>query len=116
MRTRFLTGVFFLVLQIISTGIARFIPERFFCWAPYDEHTKIQSNVYLDSVLLSPEQTSDRYRYRMNGWEPRAVHNIFNLVEQYERTYGQEENTHITIRYRTNGHPVRVWSYPKTAE
>ena len=38
----------FIIAQIISLAVARYIPERFFCWAPYDEHTYINVNVEIN--------------------------------------------------------------------
>jgi hypothetical protein len=94
--------------------LAAFIPEKFFCWAPYDEHTLLQTSVLLNGIELNPDQIGQRYRYRMNGWEPRDIDNVFNIVEQYETTYGKNDSTIILIKYSTNGHPERLWRYPNT--
>ena len=113
MRTRNTFGILFLCLQLAAVLAARFIPERFFCWAPYDEHSLLQTEVSILGKPLSPQEVADRYRYRMNGWEPRSIHNVFNLVRQYEQTYGRTDSALITIRYQTNGHPAKIWTYPE---
>ncbi len=112
MRSRFYIGIVFLGLQCISIIAARFIPERFFCWAPFDEHTLLHTEIEIDNNELSREETDTRYRYLMNTWEPRAVHNVFNIVEQYETTYGKTDSARVIIKYSTNGHPEQTWQFP----
>ncbi len=73
-------------------------------------HTEIE----IDNYKLSQEETDVRYRYLMNTWEPRAVHNVFNIVEQYETTYGKKDSAKVIIKYSTNGHPVQTWQFSKS--
>ena len=56
---------------------------------------------------------ASKYRYQAAGWEPRSIHNIISLVEQYEMTYGGADDAEVTIRYVVNGHPERTWSWPQ---
>ncbi len=114
MRSRFYIGIIFLAMQCIGILVARFVPERFFCWAPFDEHTLLNTKIEINNTLLSPEETDNRYRYLMNTWEPRAVHNVFNMVEQYETTYGKADSAKVIIKYSTNGHAVQTWRFPKS--
>lgn len=116
MSTRYKLGILFLSLQLMSVLAAQFIPERFFCWAPYDEHTLLQTEVRISDYSLTPKEVAERYRYRMNGWEPRAVHNVFNIVRQFEQTYGRKDSARVSIRYQTNGHPAKIWTYPEIPE
>ncbi len=110
MKTRFYIGILFLVLQIASVIYARFIPERFFCWGPYDNHTKFEVFVEIDGKLLSSDEAEKRYRYKMVGWEQRSIHNIFSLISQFETTYGSKENANVKVLYSTNGHPQKEWN------
>lgn len=100
----------FLLLQLFLILEARFIPERFFCWAPYDEHTYYEISVSINDQAISSNEIQDRYRVFAKGWEPRSIHNIFSIVEQYEATYGNNEKAEVTIWYSTNGHENRLWT------
>ncbi|MBR9914925.1 MAG: DUF3421 domain-containing protein [Algicola sp.] len=111
MKIRFFIGVCFLLLQIGGIVYARFVPERFFCWAPYDSHTKFEVLVTINGRTLSSEEASDRYHYKMKGWEQRSIHNIISLIRQYERSYGKNDHAEVTLIYATNGHPEQTWIY-----
>ena len=108
-RIGFYLGSVFLFLQLASVIYARFIPERFFCWAPYDEHSYYEIKVMIDGESLSRSEVNSRYRYKSKGWEPRSMDNIFSLVEQYEKTYGVNDNALVIIDYQTNGHKKQQW-------
>lgn len=107
----YIIGISFLLIQLSSIVYARFIPERFFCWAPYDEHSHYKINVIINGSDLSAKEVSARYRYTPEGWEPRSMHNIFSIVKQYEVTYGKEDNATVEIVYRTNGHNEKRWKH-----
>ncbi|WP_425076117.1 hypothetical protein [Psychroserpens sp. S379A] len=111
MKVRGFIGILFLCIQIGLIVHARFIPERFFCWAPYDQHTKFQVFVSIDGKTLSPEETVARYKYKMKGWEQRSIDNIFSLISQYENTYGKDDNAQVTMIYSTNGHDEKKWTF-----
>ncbi|MFK7782288.1 hypothetical protein [Psychroserpens sp.] len=111
MKVRVFIGILFLLLQVGSIAYARFIPERFFCWAPYDQHTKFQVFVSIEGKTLSSEETEARYKYKMKGWEQRSIHNIFSLISQYERTYGRHDNAQVKMIYSTNGHEEKEWRF-----
>ena len=109
MRNRFIIGIAFLAIQIVLILYARFIPQRFFCWAPYDQHTKFEVFVTIDGELLSTEEAEIRYRHHMKGWEQRSIDNIFSLITQYESTYGKNDKALVEIIYTTNGHDEQKW-------
>ena len=107
-------GAVFLTSQLLSIGYARFIPERFFCWAPYDEHSRYTIDVQIGGRALSADEISTRYRYNAGGWEVRAIHNVISLVRQYEMTYGYSEQAWVTITYVVNGRPQETWTWPES--
>ncbi len=111
MKIRVFTGIIFLLLQVGSITYARFIPERFFCWAPYDTHVKFEVFVTIDGKTLSTEETVARYKHKMKAWEQRSIDNIFLLVSQYERTYGKADNVQVIMRYSKNGHEEKEWRF-----
>ena len=107
-------GAAFLTGQLLSIGYARFIPERFFCWGPYDEHSRYTIDVEIDGRPLSAHEITTRYRYNAGGWEVRAIHNVISLVRQYETTYGHAEQARVTITYVVNGRAQETWTWPKS--
>ncbi len=113
MKIRYYLGVAFLLLQVISIVYSQFIPERFFCWAPYDEHTYIDISVEIDGKQLTKKEVKDRYRYKSEGWEPRSIANVFDIISQYESTYGKTDNATVEVNYSTNGQKERIWSLKK---
>jgi len=107
-------GIFFLSLQICSVIYSQFIPERFFCWRPYDNHTNYKISVSINNEQLDKEEIEKRYRYKTEGWEPRSIHNVFSIVRQYEKTYGIKDSALVHIKYSTNGGPVKHWMLNST--
>lgn len=114
MKFRYILGIVFLFGQVLLIGHARFIPERFFCWAPFDEHTRIKTSVVVDGKALSKSEIDNRYQYKVNGWEVRDIHNVFNIVTDYESTYGKNDNAMVVIHYSINGHKEQEWVYTNT--
>ncbi|MEM0932735.1 MAG: hypothetical protein AAF575_11715 [Bacteroidota bacterium] len=113
MKNKYILGIVFLTLQVVSIIYARFIPERFFCWAPYDEHSHYEITVKVNDAPLSEKEIEQRYHYKGKGWEPRAIHNVFNIIEQYETTYGAKDRAEVCVRYSTNGHEEKIWRFSK---
>jgi hypothetical protein len=111
MNIRYKLGVFFMIIQIILIVTARFIPERFFCWAPFDEHSHIDINVIINGRELTDNEIEKRYRYVSKGIEPRSINNVFNLITQYESTYGKNDNADVEVNYSVNGHKERKWKF-----
>ncbi len=109
-------GIAFLFSQLVLIGYARFIPERFFCWAPFDEHTRVKTSVRIDHKFLTPEEIDSRYRYRVNGWEVRDIHNVLDIIQSYEETYGKNDNAQVTVNYSINGHLEHEWAYPNKTQ
>jgi hypothetical protein len=107
-------GLLFLFIQLMSIGYARIIPERFFCWAPYDQHSRYRISVVLGDEELTNKQIKRRYRYRSaEAWESRSIHNLFSIIRQYESTYGKDDGALVKVTYSTNGHPREQWHWPE---
>ncbi len=110
MSIRYKIGLTFIIAQIVLIAVARFVPERFFCWAPFDEHSYVVINVLVDGKQLTNKEIERRYRYLSEGWEPRSINNVFNLIKQYELTYGKDDNATVEVKYSTNGNKERIWN------
>lgn len=107
-----LAGVAFLGAQLVSILVAPFLPVRFFCWAPFDEHTRYAIEATVDGRALGSEEIARRYRYPQSAWEVRDIDNVISIVRQYEQTYGAGDGAKVTLTYRTNGHEERTWMWP----
>lgn len=109
MKKQYVFGVVFLLIQVLAILYARIIPERFFCWAPYDQHSYYEVYVNIEGVELTKNEILERYHYQPRGWEPRSIFNVINIVNQYESTYGKSEDAHVKIKYSINGNPEQIW-------
>lgn len=103
--------ILFLAAQLFLIGYARFIPERFFCWAPYDQHTYYEIQVRLDNNLLNTGEVAARYKYKAKGWEPRSIYNVFNMVKHFEEGIDASDRAQVLIRYSINGRKQQEWRY-----
>ena len=103
-------GVFFF-LQVIGIAYSRFVDERYFCWAPFDQINYYKIKSIINGVELTSEQIKDRYHIPAEGQENRSIHNVFTLVSQYEKTYGNNDFSRIEISFQTNGKEVEKWSF-----
>ena len=109
MKRQYYLGAIFLIAQFVSIIYARVIPERFFCWAPYDQHTHYELFVEAKGVELTKSEIQERYHYRATGWEPRSIFNVINIVNQYESTYGETDRARVKIKYSINGNSEEIW-------
>jgi predicted ATP-grasp superfamily ATP-dependent carboligase len=108
-----LAAIVFLGLQLVAILSAPFVPVRFFCWAPYDEHTHYAIEVRVDGRALTPDEIGRRYHYPQAAWEVRDIDNVISIVRQYEQTYGAGDGARVSLTYRTNGHEQRTWTWPR---
>jgi hypothetical protein len=113
MNWRHGVGIAFLGLQLLAIIHARFVPERFFCWGPYDEHSRYWIDVTIDGKPLPAEEISERYRYESSGWEVRRMRNVISIVRQYETSYGHADNALVTVSHEVNGRPLETWIWPE---
>ena len=93
---------------------AKFVPTRYFCWAPFDQHTYYLISVTYRGRELGEEEILARYHIPARGHNSRSYAEILHLVHQYERTYGTGEGYTPSVRYMVNGHPERVWTFQST--
>jgi len=105
-------GVSVLAFQLVMIGYARFVPSRYFCWAPYDSQNHYEMEVTVDGKRLDGNEIRQRYRRPQKGINNRAIQHEKDIIIQYERTYGRNENAEVTLRYRTNGGEEQLWRWP----
>ncbi len=107
-------GAGFLLLQLALVIRARFVEERFFCWAPFDETSRYETKVTVGGKVLSEAEIGRRYRYRPSGWENRSIHNVIGIIRRYEQSYGRADHAEVTVTYSRNGSPAQTWRWPET--
>lgn len=99
--------------QAIAIVYARFIPGRYFCWAPYDAQDRYRIEVVANGEPLPSQEVDLRYRFASDSWQQHSIHNLFDAIQQYETTYGQSDNAEVEVVYSHNGRPEQTWHFPK---
>ncbi|HTM49525.1 MAG TPA: hypothetical protein VL285_12615 [Bryobacteraceae bacterium] len=107
-------GAAILLFQLAMIVNARFVPARYFCWAPYDIQTDYRLDVTIGGRELTAAEIRRRYRRAKVGSDNRSFRNLMDIVEQYERTYGAADHAQVRMRYRVNGKEEQEWRYPES--
>src|SRR5207245_1462427 len=111
MRT--LIAMLLLLFQLGAIVYARFVPTRYFCWAPYDMQTDYRLEVTVNGKPLTAEQIRRRYRRPQKGTDNRSVSHVTDILRQYQERYARGEDTRIVMRYRINGKDEQIWRWPE---
>ena len=106
-------GIAILLFQIGAIVYARFVPARYFCWAPYDSQNDYVIEVVMDSRALSRDEIRRRYKKRAKGTDNRSIQHIKDIISGYETSYGAQENAQVTLSYRVNGGEEQSWKWPR---
>ena len=110
MRT--IIGVAFLSFQLVMIVYARFVPARYFCWAPYDAQSEYTLHVTIDGRPLTPQEIRRRYRRPKHGFDNRSIQHLIDIVQGYEQTYGAGHHAQVVMKYRVNGRQEQQWQWP----
>jgi hypothetical protein len=112
-------GAAFLALQAALILNARFVPSRYFCWAPFSSQTSYRLSVWIADRPLGGDAIAARYRlpalHRGSGgshWEENSIHHVMTIVEQYEESYGKDDRARVILYYSVNGREEQTWRYP----
>jgi hypothetical protein len=103
-------SIFFLI-QVIGIIYSRFLEERYFCWAPFDQISLYEIKIEVNGLVYSPEEIRGRYNFQSNGRENRSMHNVFSIIRQFEESYGREEKAVVKVIYSTNGKSKEEWNF-----
>jgi|SRR5450432_2510577 hypothetical protein len=109
---RIAAGAALLLFQVAMVIYARFVPSRYFCWAPFDTQTDYRLEVNVGGRLLTPRQIRARYRRPQAGTDNRSPQHVIDIVQGYEQAYGRADRAQVTMRYRVNGKQEQVWRWP----
>ena len=108
---RWTLGISLLLFQLGAIAYARFVPARYFCWAPFDMQTSYQLNVIVNGQPLTAKQVQERYRRPQKGFDNRSVQHLIDILEQTEERYYPDDDTRIIMTYRINGKEEERWEY-----
>jgi hypothetical protein len=108
---RWAVGLALLAFQLGAIVHARFVPSRYFCWAPFDMQTDYRLEVTVNGRTLSPAEVQRRYRRPMSGTDNRSYQHVIDIVEQAERRYHPDDRVEVRMTYRVNGGQERQWRY-----
>jgi hypothetical protein len=109
---RTVIGGAILLFQIVMIGYARFVPSRYFCWAPYDIQSEYLLDVTIGGRKLTGAEIRNRYRRPKQGVDNRSIQHVMDIVQQYEQTYGAGDHAQVLVKYRVNGKAEQEWRYP----
>lgn len=108
-----MAGIGFLTLQVALVFHGQFSAGNHFQWAPHTAQVRLELDVEVDGRRLNEDEARRRYRLIYYPWEAHSIHNVTQLIRQYERTYGAAEEARVTLRYSVNGREPRVWRWPE---
>jgi hypothetical protein len=106
-------GLAILGFQVFMIGYARFVPSRYFCWAPYDIQTEYRLQVSVNGQPLTAKQIQARYRRPKSGTDNRSPQHVIDMIQGYEETYGRNDRAEVIMRYRVNGKEEQEWRWPR---
>jgi hypothetical protein len=114
MRT--LIPILLFAFQLGAIVYARFVPTRYFCWAPYDTQTDYTATAVVNGRKLTPAQFQKRYRRSMRGFDNRSPQHVIDMLQQAEEKHtAQDDRASIVVKYRVNGKEPREWRWPPAA-
>jgi hypothetical protein len=113
---RILIPAALLIFQFCAICYARFVPTRYFCWAPYDTQTLYDARAEINGHQLTPVQFLQRYRKPPHGGDNRSPQHVIDMLEQAEVKHVRPgDHATITMTYRVNGKELQEWNWPGTS-
>ena len=111
---RVVIPVLLFAFQLGAIVYARFVPTRYFCWAPYDTQTDYTATAVVNGKKLSAAEFRKRYRRPARGFDNRSPQHVFDMLEQVEKKRAAlGESATIVVKYRVNGKELREWRWPR---
>lgn len=99
--------------QLGAIVYARFVPTRYFCWAPYDIQTDYTATATVNGRQLTADEFRQRYRRPQRGFDNRSPQHVIDMLEQVERKRAKVgEQATVVLNYRVNGKERRQWRWP----
>jgi hypothetical protein len=114
MRT--LIPMLLLAFQLGAIAYARFVPTRYFCWAPFDTQTDYVATATVNGHELTAGEFRQRYRRPMKGFDNRSPQHVIDMLQQVEEKRASPgDKAVIEMKYRVNGKSPLEWHWPADA-
>lgn len=98
--------------QLCAIVYARFVPTRYFCWAPFDTQTDYVAKSIVNGHVLTAAEFRQRYRRPMHGYDNRSPQHVIDMLQQVEKKRAAlGDKASITLKYRVNGKPPLEWHW-----
>ena len=113
MHWRIALGVLILAAQAGAIVRGRFVNDRYFCWAPFDQQTKYEIRIDIGREGLTHDQIRKRYRRPAEGVDNRSAHNLFDIITRAEQKFEKWGRSRVLVIYSVNGNDRQEWRYPQ---
>jgi len=101
------------IFQLGAIAYARFVPTRYFCWAPFDTQTDYKATAVVNGHQLSANEFRQRYRRPEQGFDNRSPQHVIDMLQQVEeKRAALGDKATISMQYRVNGKEPREWHWP----
>jgi hypothetical protein len=98
--------------QLGAIVYARFVPTRYFCWAPYDIQTDYTATATVNGKKLTAAEFRQRYRRPARGFDNRSPQHVIDMLQQAEEKHARlGEQATIVMKYRVNGKEMQEWRW-----
>lgn len=105
-----------LMFQLGAIIYARFVPTRYFCWAPFDTQTDYVATSLVNGHRLTAAEFQKRYRRNQHGFDNRSPQHVIDMLEQVEeKRAALGDKAKIVMRYQVNGKELREWRWPEAS-
>jgi hypothetical protein len=105
-----------LIFQLGAIIYARFVPTRYFCWAPFDTQTDYVATSIVNGHQLTAAEFQKRYRRTERGFDNRSPQHVIDMLEQVEQKRAAlGDHARIFMKYRVNGKELREWRWPQAS-
>ncbi len=113
MRMRIVIPALLLAFQLGAIVYARFVPTRYFCWAPFDMQTEYVASSTVNGRELTGAEFRRRYRRSKRGFDNRSPRHVIDMLQQVEEKRAKlGDKAAIVMKYRVNGKEPREWHWP----
>lgn len=106
-------AVSFIAAQAVLVARARFVPDRYFSWAPHDRQIEYRiSGTAWDGTPIA-DVAQSRYGLAAEGWCSHAAEDLeWTIRAREQRTAPELRAREVMLTYRANGGPWKTWSAP----
>ena len=99
--------------QLGAIAYARFVPTRYFCWAPFDTQTDYVASATVNGHQLTAAESRQRYRRPMRGFDNRSPQHVIDMLQQVEeKRAALGQKAVVVMTYRVNGKEPQEWHWP----